>query len=89
MPIKFLPLDRYLHICLCVTSYVPGIDFKAALFMLPALFREKLEHFIELGESEPSSPYPTVQVQETTDWKTVITRRVTAVIRVNGIERCG
>ncbi|XP_053352949.1 sterile alpha motif domain-containing protein 3-like [Clarias gariepinus] len=58
-----------------------GIDFKAALLMLPALFREKLEHFIVLGESEPSSPYPTVQVQETTDWKTVITRRVTAVIK--------
>ncbi|XP_052398161.1 uncharacterized protein LOC127945976 [Carassius gibelio] len=65
-----------------------GIDFKAALLMLPALFREKLEHFIVLGESEPSSPYPTVQVQETTDWKTVFTRRVTAVIKVDGIEIC-
>ncbi|XP_048057958.1 uncharacterized protein LOC125275228 isoform X2 [Megalobrama amblycephala] len=65
-----------------------GIDFKAALLMLPVLFREKLEHFIVLGESDPSSPYPTVQVQETTDWKTVLTRRVTAVIRVDGIEIC-
>lgn len=65
-----------------------GIDFKAALLMLPALFREKLEHFIVLGESEPSSPYPTVPVQETTDWKTVFTRRVTAVIKVDGIEIC-
>ncbi|XP_046726892.1 uncharacterized protein LOC124399773 [Silurus meridionalis] len=65
-----------------------GIDFKTALLMLLVLFREKLEHFIVLGESDPSSPYPTVQVQETTDWKTVLTRRVTAVIRVDGIEIC-
>ncbi|XP_051521848.1 uncharacterized protein LOC127422396 [Myxocyprinus asiaticus] len=65
-----------------------GIDFKAALLMLPALFREKLEHFIVLGESEPSSPYPTVQVQEATDWKNVLTRRVTAVVRADGIEIC-
>ncbi|XP_046692711.1 uncharacterized protein LOC124377327 [Silurus meridionalis] len=65
-----------------------GIDFKAALLMLPVLFREKLEHFIVLGRVDPSSPYPTVQVQETTDWKTVLTRRVTAVIRVDGIEIC-
>ncbi|XP_057195919.1 uncharacterized protein LOC130557844 [Triplophysa rosa] len=58
-----------------------GIDFTAALLMLPGLFREKLVHFIVLGESEPSSPYPTVQVQETSDWKTVLTRRVTAVVK--------
>ncbi|XP_066498799.1 sterile alpha motif domain-containing protein 3-like isoform X1 [Hoplias malabaricus] len=71
-----------------LTEDLPGIDFRAALLMLPSLFREKLDSYIMLGEGEPSSPYPTVQVPDDTEWTSVFTRRVTAVVKVDGLEVC-
>ncbi|XP_035291770.1 uncharacterized protein LOC118237310 isoform X2 [Anguilla anguilla] len=38
---------------------------------------------------ELPSPYPTVQVQDVTDWRSVLTRRVSAVVKVVGCRSAG
>ncbi|KAL0984519.1 hypothetical protein UPYG_G00142530 [Umbra pygmaea] len=47
---------------------LPGMDFRAALIFLPIIFKESLDHHIMMGEGDPNTPYPIVQVSQD-DWK--------------------
>ncbi|XP_039658053.1 sterile alpha motif domain-containing protein 3-like [Perca fluviatilis] len=71
-----------------LTEDVPGIDFRAAILLLPILFREKNDVLVILGEDQPPSPYPTVQLDAVADWRTVLTRRVPAVVKLDGQSVC-
>ncbi|KAF1372700.1 hypothetical protein PFLUV_G00268640 [Perca fluviatilis] len=71
-----------------LTEDVPGIDFRAAILLLPILFREKNDILVTLGEDQPPSPYPTVQLDAVADWRTVLTRRVPAVVKLDGQSVC-
>ncbi|KAG9273319.1 sterile alpha motif domain-containing protein 3-like isoform X1 [Astyanax mexicanus] len=66
-----------------------GMDFKAALILLPTVFKEKLENYISLGKEEPATPYPIVQLLDSCDWKKVFCeRRNAAVVKMEGLEIC-
>ncbi|KAG9264866.1 hypothetical protein AMEX_G21202 [Astyanax mexicanus] len=66
---------------------LPGIDFRGGLVFLPSIFRENIDHLISLGEGEPATPYPTIQLKDK-DWKTAISRRSQSVVKVDGVEVC-
>ncbi|KAG9281440.1 sterile alpha motif domain-containing protein 3-like [Astyanax mexicanus] len=66
---------------------LPGIDFRGVLVFLPSIFRENIDHLISLGEGEPATPYPTIQLKDK-DWKTAISRRSQSVVKVDGVEVC-
>ncbi|XP_040913813.1 uncharacterized protein LOC121194815 isoform X1 [Toxotes jaculatrix] len=66
---------------------LPGIDLRAGLILLPSVFREKTEHYITLGEGDPATPYPTIQVKDR-DWKMAITGTGSCVVKVDGVEVC-
>ncbi|XP_058627072.1 uncharacterized protein LOC131537553 isoform X2 [Onychostoma macrolepis] len=42
-----------------LTEDLPDIDFRAALIFLPYIFKENIDRFITLGETDLDSPYPT------------------------------
>ncbi|XP_037318604.2 sterile alpha motif domain-containing protein 3-like [Pungitius pungitius] len=71
-----------------LTEDVPGIDFRAAILLLPILFREKNDILVILGKDQPPLPYPTVQLDAVADWRTVLTRRVPAVVKLDGQSVC-
>lgn len=66
---------------------LPGIDFRAGLILLPSIFREKIEHFITMGEGDPATPHPTIQLMDN-DWEMAITRRGFSVVKVDGVDVC-
>lgn len=71
-----------------LSDNVPGIDFRAAILLLPILFREKNYIFVILGEDQPAMPYPTVQIDPAADWRSVLTQRVPAVVKLDGQSVC-
>lgn len=66
---------------------LPDIDMRAAIIFLPFVFRENINCFITVGESEPATPYPTIQLT-TQDWKMAFTNRVPNIVKVDGLELC-
>ncbi|KAK5853451.1 hypothetical protein PBY51_014601 [Eleginops maclovinus] len=64
-----------------------AIDFRGAILLLPSIFREKIENLVIRGQSEPNTPYPTIQVKDQ-DWTTVFAGRSGSVIKVDGVEVC-
>ncbi|XP_053572541.1 sterile alpha motif domain-containing protein 3 isoform X2 [Bombina bombina] len=66
---------------------LPDSDFRAALILLPYIFKEKVENFITLGECNADTPYPTIQLVET-GWKMAFSRRVHVLVKVDGLEVC-
>ncbi|XP_056602840.1 uncharacterized protein LOC130419862 [Triplophysa dalaica] len=66
---------------------LPDYDFRAALILLPHIFKEKVESFITLGESDADTPYPTIQLVET-DWKMAFSKRLQVIVKVDGVEVC-
>uniref|UniRef100_A0A9J8B605 Sterile alpha motif domain-containing protein 3-like n=1 Tax=Cyprinus carpio carpio TaxID=630221 RepID=A0A9J8B605_CYPCA len=66
---------------------LPDSDFRAALILLPHIFKEKVESFIRLGECDADTPYPTIQLVET-DWKMAFSKRVQVLVKVDGVEVC-
>ncbi|CAL1571743.1 unnamed protein product [Knipowitschia caucasica] len=70
-----------------LTEDLPDIDFRAALIFLPHIFKENIDCFITLGESDPATPYPTIQLTDR-DWKMAFTRRASNIVKVDGIELC-
>ncbi|XP_060797947.1 uncharacterized protein LOC132899915 [Neoarius graeffei] len=68
---------------------VNDVDFRAALVLLPILFKEKLDNYISLTDGEPATPYPTVQVAGSYTWTQVFTeKRVPVTIKVDGSTFC-
>uniref|UniRef100_A0AAV2L6Z8 Sterile alpha motif domain-containing protein 3-like n=1 Tax=Knipowitschia caucasica TaxID=637954 RepID=A0AAV2L6Z8_KNICA len=70
-----------------LTEDLPDIDFRAALTFLPHIFKENIDCFITLGERDPATPYPTIQLTDR-DWKMAFTRRASNIVKVDGIELC-
>uniref|UniRef100_A0AAV2MIG2 Uncharacterized protein n=1 Tax=Knipowitschia caucasica TaxID=637954 RepID=A0AAV2MIG2_KNICA len=66
---------------------LPGIDLRAGLILLPSIFREKIEHYITLGERDVSTPYPTIQLMEN-DWKVAMTNAGPSLVKVDGVDVC-
>lgn len=66
---------------------LPEADFRAALILLPLIFKEKVEHFITGGQHESQSPYPTVQLVDS-DWKMAFTRKVLVLVKVDNVDLC-
>ncbi|KAL7374088.1 hypothetical protein ABVT39_021647 [Epinephelus coioides] len=66
---------------------LPEIDLRAGLILLPSIFREKTEHYITMGEGDPATPYPTIQLMDN-DWKMAITGRGLSVVKVDGVDVC-
>ncbi|XP_055073995.2 sterile alpha motif domain-containing protein 3-like [Misgurnus anguillicaudatus] len=66
---------------------LPDADFRAALILLPHIFKEKAERFVTLGECDADTPYPTIQLVET-DWKTAFSKRVQVLVKVDRVEVC-
>uniref|UniRef100_A0AAV2JIT4 Sterile alpha motif domain-containing protein 3-like n=1 Tax=Knipowitschia caucasica TaxID=637954 RepID=A0AAV2JIT4_KNICA len=62
------------------------VDFRAALILLPTLFKEKTERLFKTDAICPT-PYPTVQLSDR-DWETILTRRVPVSVVVDGTEVC-
>ncbi|RXN05344.1 sterile alpha motif domain-containing 3-like isoform X1 [Labeo rohita] len=61
------------------------IDFRAALIFLPYIFKENIDRFITLGETDLDSPYPTIQLTDR-DWKMAFARRAPNILKVDHIE---
>ncbi|XP_051946713.1 uncharacterized protein LOC127618364 isoform X3 [Xyrauchen texanus] len=70
-----------------LTEDLPDIDFRAALIFLPYIFKENIDHFITLGETDLDSPYPTIQLTDQ-DWKMAFARRAPNILKVDHIEVC-
>ncbi|CAL9689754.1 unnamed protein product [Knipowitschia caucasica] len=66
---------------------LPGIDLRAGLILLPSIFREKIEHYITLGATDVSTPYPTIQLMEN-DWKVAMTSAGPSLVKVDGVDVC-
>ncbi|CAL8293022.1 unnamed protein product [Arctogadus glacialis] len=66
---------------------LPGIDFRAGLILLPVILKEKVEHFITMGEGDPATPYPTIRLLDN-DWKMAIEGRALNVVKVDGVDVC-
>ncbi|KAM9481599.1 uncharacterized protein Hap1MRO34_009315 [Clarias gariepinus] len=60
-------------------------DFRAALILLPHIFKEKAESLITLGECDADNPYQTIQLVET-DWKMAFSKRVQVLVKADGVE---
>ncbi|XP_036374471.1 uncharacterized protein LOC118770845 [Megalops cyprinoides] len=63
------------------------MDLRAALMFLPFIFRENIDCFITVGECDPGTPYPTIQLTDK-DWKMAFTRRAPNIVNVDGVEVC-
>ncbi|KAF1387365.1 hypothetical protein PFLUV_G00104680 [Perca fluviatilis] len=70
-----------------LTEDLPDVDLRAALILLPHIFKEKVDRFITLGQYDAQSPYPTVQLVDT-DWKMAFTRKVPVTVKVDGVDLC-
>ncbi|XP_028258482.1 uncharacterized protein LOC114433896 [Parambassis ranga] len=70
-----------------LAEQLPEVDFRAALVMLPLIFKEKVDHFISVGQRVSWSPYPTVQLGDS-DWKMASARKVPISVRVDGVDLC-
>ncbi|XP_028251818.1 uncharacterized protein LOC114427801 [Parambassis ranga] len=70
-----------------LAEQLPEVDFRAALVMLPLIFKEKVDHFISVGQRVSWSPYPTVQLGDS-DWKMAFARKVPISVRVDGVDLC-
>ncbi|XP_039648410.1 uncharacterized protein LOC120553775 [Perca fluviatilis] len=70
-----------------LTEDLPGMDFRAALILLPIIFKESVDHHIMMGEGEPNTPYPIVQVAQE-DWKSTFGGRSSCSLKVDGVEVC-
>ncbi|KAI2647504.1 Sterile alpha motif domain-containing protein 3 [Labeo rohita] len=68
-----------------LTEDLPDIDFRAALIFLPYIFKENIDRFITLGETDLDSPYPTIQLTDR-DWKMAFARRAPNILKVDHIE---
>ncbi|RXN12737.1 sterile alpha motif domain-containing 3-like isoform X1 [Labeo rohita] len=68
-----------------LTEDFPDIDFRAALIFLPYIFKENIDRFITLGETDLDSPYPTIQLTDR-DWKMAFARRAPNILKVDHIE---
>nr|XP_046256445.1 sterile alpha motif domain-containing protein 3-like isoform X2 [Scatophagus argus] len=81
---------EYLEARAKVTSEeVDDLEFRAALVLLPTIFKEKLDNYIALNDGDPATPYPTVQVAGTSNWRRVFSeRRLPVNIKVDGTEFC-
>ncbi|KAJ4934753.1 hypothetical protein JOQ06_007535 [Pogonophryne albipinna] len=66
---------------------LPDVDFRAALILLPHIFKEKADQFITLGQHDAPSPYPTVQLVDT-DWKMAFTRKVPVLVKLDSVDLC-
>ncbi|RXN24635.1 sterile alpha motif domain-containing 3-like isoform X2 [Labeo rohita] len=66
---------------------LPDSDFRAALILLPHIFKEKAESLVTLGECDADNPYPTIQLVET-DWKMAFSKRVQVLVKADGVEVC-
>ncbi|KAK2907325.1 hypothetical protein Q8A67_006310 [Cirrhinus molitorella] len=65
------------------------MDFRAALVLLPVIFREKVDKYITIGQGEPATPYPTVQILGASDWKRIFTeKRIFSTVKIEGSEIC-
>ncbi|XP_034027535.1 sterile alpha motif domain-containing protein 3-like [Thalassophryne amazonica] len=51
-----------------LTENAQDINLRATAIFMPIFFKEKIDHFITLGEQDPVHPYPTIQLLEE-DWK--------------------
>ncbi|KAJ8397466.1 hypothetical protein AAFF_G00437420 [Aldrovandia affinis] len=68
---------------------LPDLEFRAALVLLPTVFREKVETWITLGGNEPVTPYPTLQLLDVTEWNLAFSKKtVVTVLKMDGIEVC-
>ncbi|XP_059418653.1 uncharacterized protein LOC132153301 [Carassius carassius] len=45
-----------------VAESLCDMDFRAALVLLPVIFREKVDDYVTIRQEEPATPYPTVQM---------------------------
>ncbi|XP_040038966.2 sterile alpha motif domain-containing protein 3 isoform X2 [Gasterosteus aculeatus] len=66
---------------------IKGIDFRGGLLLLPSILKEKIEDFIMLGQKNPQTPYPTVQLKAQ-GLKFALSRQCQSVVNVEGIEVC-
>ncbi|KAF1380303.1 hypothetical protein PFLUV_G00162210 [Perca fluviatilis] len=66
---------------------IKGIDFRGGLLLLPSIFKEKIEDLIILGQNNPQTPYPTVQLKAQ-GLKYALSRQCQSVVNVEGIEVC-
>ncbi|KAI7806901.1 hypothetical protein IRJ41_013872 [Triplophysa rosa] len=67
------------------------MDFRAALVLLPVIFREKVDIYVTIGvgQDEPATPYPSVQILGTFDWKQVFSeKRIFSTVKMEGSEIC-
>ncbi|XP_056605092.1 uncharacterized protein LOC130421303 isoform X1 [Triplophysa dalaica] len=74
-----------------VAENLCDMDFRAALVLLPVIFREKVDNYviIGVGQDEPATPYPTVQILGTSNWKQVFSeKRVFTTVKMEGSEIC-
>ncbi|KAJ8001276.1 hypothetical protein DPEC_G00192640 [Dallia pectoralis] len=70
-----------------LTEDLPGMDFRAALILLPIIFKESVDHHIMMGEREPNTPYPIVQVTQE-DWKSTFGGRSSCSLKIDRVKRC-
>ncbi|KAK7168278.1 hypothetical protein R3I94_002358 [Phoxinus phoxinus] len=68
-----------------LTEDLPGMDFRAALILLPIIFKESVDHHIMMGEGEHNTPYPIVQVTQE-DWKSTFEGRSSCSLKVDRVE---
>ncbi|KAI4829437.1 hypothetical protein KUCAC02_023478 [Chaenocephalus aceratus] len=66
---------------------LPDVDFRAALILLPHIFKEKADQCITLGQHDAPSSYPTVQLVDT-DWKMAFTRKVPVLVKLDSVDLC-
>uniref|UniRef100_A0A8C6S6A6 Sterile alpha motif domain-containing protein 3-like n=1 Tax=Neogobius melanostomus TaxID=47308 RepID=A0A8C6S6A6_9GOBI len=70
-----------------LTENAQDIDLRATAIFMPIFFKEKINHFITLGEQDPKHPYPSIQLLEG-DWKKAFATRVPTVVKVDSVEVC-
>ncbi|XP_039511778.1 uncharacterized protein LOC120467078 isoform X1 [Pimephales promelas] len=72
-----------------VAESLCDMDFRAALVLLPVIFREKVDDYITIRQEEPATPYPTVQILGASNWKQVFSeRRIFSTVKMEGSEVC-
>ncbi|KAJ8006596.1 hypothetical protein DPEC_G00108890 [Dallia pectoralis] len=62
-------------------------DFRVALILLPIIFKESVDHHIMMGEREPNTPYPIVQVTQE-DWKSTFGGRSSCSLKIDRVKVC-
>ncbi|KAJ7983760.1 hypothetical protein DPEC_G00372960, partial [Dallia pectoralis] len=70
-----------------LTEDLPGMDFRVALILLPIIFKESVDHHIMMGEREPNTPYPIVQVTQE-DWKSTFGGRSSCSLKIDRVKVC-